>query len=174
MRRSPASARALSGLLVPISALALVLLPSALPSNSAGPLSPTAAEAATPAEITYAAEVLRLTNIQRARHGKPALKLNLCARNRAERQAAAMRASTRLYHQSMSAIITQCRASAAAENVAYGNLTPQGMVNVWMNSPGHRANILSSNHTHMGVGAATTATGRVWAAQVFVRNPRAA
>lgn len=41
---------------------------------------------------------------------------------------------------------------AAGENIAKGQRTPQEVVNAWMNSPGHRANILNGNFTHIGVG----------------------
>ena len=42
--------------------------------------------------------------------------------------------------------------SAAAENIAMGYATAEAVVNGWMNSAGHRANILSSRYTHIGVG----------------------
>ncbi|TET36349.1 MAG: CAP domain-containing protein [Planctomycetota bacterium] len=38
------------------------------------------------------------------------------------------------------------------ENIAYGYSTPAEVMNAWMNSPGHRANILNSGSTHIGVG----------------------
>lgn len=41
---------------------------------------------------------------------------------------------------------------AAGENIAKGQRTPAEVVNAWMNSPGHRANILNSSFTHIGVG----------------------
>ena len=40
----------------------------------------------------------------------------------------------------------------AAENIAAGQRTPEAVVNAWMNSTGHRANILNPNLTHIGVG----------------------
>ena len=40
----------------------------------------------------------------------------------------------------------------AGENIAHGYATPQAVVNAWMNSPGHRANILNASYTHIGVG----------------------
>jgi len=43
---------------------------------------------------------------------------------------------------------------AVGENIAAGAPTPAVVVNGWMNSPGHRANILSSIFTHIGVGYA--------------------
>lgn len=39
-----------------------------------------------------------------------------------------------------------------AENIANGRLDADGVVNLWMNSPGHRANILNENYKHIGVG----------------------
>lgn len=41
---------------------------------------------------------------------------------------------------------------AAGENIAKGQRTPEEVVQAWMNSPGHRANILNPNFTHIGVG----------------------
>ncbi|MDR0889291.1 MAG: SafA/ExsA family spore coat assembly protein [Oscillospiraceae bacterium] len=40
----------------------------------------------------------------------------------------------------------------AGENIAYGYPTAQRVVDGWMNSPGHRANILNANFTQIGVG----------------------
>ncbi len=41
---------------------------------------------------------------------------------------------------------------SAGENIAKGYATPEAVVKAWMNSPGHRANILNSSFTHIGVG----------------------
>jgi len=41
---------------------------------------------------------------------------------------------------------------AAGENIAMGYGTPEAVVKAWMNSPGHRANILSDKFTHIGIG----------------------
>lgn len=59
---------------------------------------------------------------------------------------------------------------SAAENVAYGYGTPAAVMAGWMNSDGHRRNILSSN-THIGVGLAYGANGRPYWTQVFA-TPR--
>ncbi|MCH5185882.1 MAG: hypothetical protein J1F64_07135 [Oscillospiraceae bacterium] len=42
--------------------------------------------------------------------------------------------------------------SVAAENIAEGQSTPEDVMNAWMNSPGHRANILNASLTELGVG----------------------
>jgi uncharacterized YkwD family protein/spore coat assembly protein SafA len=60
--------------------------------------------------------------------------------------------------------------SAAGENIAMGQKTPQEVMNAWMNSPGHRANILSRNYTHVGVGFARDSSGTAYWSQMFT-NP---
>ena len=54
---------------------------------------------------------------------------------------------------------------SAGENIAKGYATPQAVVNGWMNSSGHRANILNANYTQIGVGY--VASGNYWT-QMFV------
>lgn len=53
----------------------------------------------------------------------------------------------------------------AGENIAYGYKTPQAVVDGWMNSSGHRANILNSSYTQIGVGY--VANGHYWT-QMFI------
>jgi len=59
--------------------------------------------------------------------------------------------------------------SAGAENIAYGQNTPQEVMNSWMNSPGHRSNILSSSCTQIGVGAAKNSNGTIYWTQMFIK-----
>ena len=54
---------------------------------------------------------------------------------------------------------------SAGENIAKGYATPQAVVNGWMNSSGHRANILNANYTHIGVGFVSG--GNYWT-QMFI------
>lgn len=56
---------------------------------------------------------------------------------------------------------------SAGENIAYGQRTPQAVVNAWMNSSGHRANILNASFTHIGVGYVKD--GNYWT-QMFIRK----
>lgn len=53
----------------------------------------------------------------------------------------------------------------AAENIAKGQRTPQDVVNAWMNSDGHRANILNSSFNKIGVGYVND--GNYWT-QMFI------
>ncbi len=54
---------------------------------------------------------------------------------------------------------------SAGENIAKGYATPQAVVNAWMNSAGHRANILNTSFTRIGVGY--VASGNYWT-QMFI------
>ena len=57
--------------------------------------------------------------------------------------------------------------NAAGENIAMGQTTPEQVVTSWMNSEGHRANILNGEFTHIGVGY--VADGNVWTQQ-FIKK----
>lgn len=57
--------------------------------------------------------------------------------------------------------------SAAGENIAQGQTTPEQVVKSWMNSEGHRKNILSDNFTHIGVGY--NEQGHYWT-QMFINK----
>jgi len=57
--------------------------------------------------------------------------------------------------------------SAWGENIASGQRTPEAVVTAWMNSEGHRANILSSNFSKIGVGYATNSNGTPYWTQIF-------
>ena len=58
--------------------------------------------------------------------------------------------------------------TTAAVNIAYGQKTPADVINAWMNSSGHRANILNKNVTELGVGAVKNNNGTIYWTQVFV------
>ena len=55
----------------------------------------------------------------------------------------------------------------AGENIAKGQKTPEAVMNGWMNSSGHRANILSSTYTHIGVGYAKDSKGNTYWVKIF-------
>jgi uncharacterized protein YkwD len=59
--------------------------------------------------------------------------------------------------------------SAYAENVAYGQNSPASVLDSWMSSSGHRANILNAGLTELGTGYARDAGGRPYYVQVFGR-----
>ncbi|WP_250289836.1 CAP domain-containing protein, partial [Frankia sp. CiP1_Cm_nod1] len=109
-----------------------------------------------------ASEVVALTNAERARAGCAALMAD--RRLTAAAQAHSADMSTRDYfsHDSLDGRTPFQRMaeagygfSAAAENIAAGQRTPAEVVRGWMNSAGHRANILNCSLRQIGVGYAT-------------------
>jgi uncharacterized protein YkwD len=58
---------------------------------------------------------------------------------------------------------------SAAENIAYGQRTPEIVMNAWMNSSGHRANILSKNVEYIGVGVVYSNGNYYWT-QLFASS----
>ena len=59
--------------------------------------------------------------------------------------------------------------SAAGENIAKGQNNAEAVMNSWMNSEGHRKNILSENYTHIGVGCFESNKTLHWV-QLFIRK----
>jgi uncharacterized YkwD family protein/spore coat assembly protein SafA len=59
--------------------------------------------------------------------------------------------------------------TAAGENIAAGQPSPAAVMQSWMNSPGHRQNILNPTYTQIGVGYAQGGTMRYYWTQEFIR-----
>ena len=57
---------------------------------------------------------------------------------------------------------------SAGENIAMGQKTPQEVMTAWMNSDGHRKNILNSSFTEIGIGIAKDKNGRLYWTQMFI------
>jgi uncharacterized protein YkwD len=102
-------------------------------------------------------EVVRLVNIERTRRGLRPLATNDKMMHDARGWSEVQASRRRMYHSRM----------GYAENVAYGQTTPQEVVRTWMNSPGHRRNILSPSRSQIGVGLAYGGGGRPYWTQVF-------
>ena len=58
--------------------------------------------------------------------------------------------------------------NTAGENIAMGQKTPSEVMNSWMNSSGHRANILNSTYTELGVGIQKDSNGTIYWTQMFI------
>ena len=120
-------------------------------------------------------EVIRLTNIERAKYGLSSLKANWELSRVARYKSQDMIDSEYFDHTSPIygdpfTMMTNfgIKYSTAGENIAYGYRTAQAVVDGWMNSPGHRANILNSNFTQIGVGYAKSANGTIYWTQQFI------
>ena len=121
-------------------------------------------------------EVIRLTNIERSKNGLPALAQNWELSRVARYKSADMANKGYFAHQSPTygSPFTMMqnfgiKFSAAGENIAYGQRTPQEVVTAWMNSPGHRANILSRSYSQIGVGFARNKNGTAYWTQMFIQ-----
>ena len=116
----------------------------------------------------YEDEVFRLVNVERSKAGLRPLLRSTCADGYARTWSQTMARTGTFAHQSLTPIMSGCRARGAGENIGYGNVTPAQMMTMWMNSSGHRANVLRASFTHLGVGAAVTSTGRWYVTQDFL------
>lgn len=120
----------------------------------------------------YQAEAFIVTNLQRLRYERVPLRHKACVQKWAVRQARKMARQERMFHQDLARVAKDCGLSLAGENVAYGYPTGRSVVvDGWMKSKGHRANILKRDYRLMGVGA-RRADGVWYVAQVFGRKAR--
>ena len=123
------------------------------------------------AAATYAHQAFTATNAHREHDGLKALKPRDCLERAAVRQATAMAHREQIFHQDLGVLLRKCGLSTAGENVAYGYPTGRSVVNDgWMNSEGHRANILNPSFRLMGIGARKGHDGRWYVSQVFGRK----
>ena len=128
----------------------------------------------------YANEVASLTNQQRAANGQAALQLDPVLTERAmlrAREISRIFEHTRPNGQDCSSVLdgTQFEFGGTGENIAMGTawfFSPSIAMESWMNSSGHRANILGSSYQSLGVGVAVdSATGMACYVQLFSTLP---
>ncbi len=115
----------------------------------------------------YEREVIRLVNVERAKYGLAALTEDASLTRTARMKSQDMRDNRYFDHNSptygspFDLMKSQgVRYRTAGENIAMGYATPEAVVNAWMNSSGHRANILNASYTKIGVGY--VASGNYW------------
>ena len=105
----------------------------------------------------YASQVLKLVNQERAKAGLPALTTTpalTAAANVRAKEIAKSFSHTRPDGQNFGSALKDQGISyrSAGENIAYGQKTPQEVMNAWMNSSGHRANIMNTGFGKIGIG----------------------
>jgi uncharacterized YkwD family protein/spore coat assembly protein SafA len=122
-------------------------------------------------------QVISLTNQERAKNGLKPLTANWQLSRVARYKAMDMRDNNYFSHTSPTygdpfTMIKHFGISftAAGENIAAGQATPQEVVQAWMNSPGHRANILNSTYTDIGVGYAAGGSEHYYWVQQFIKQ----
>jgi uncharacterized protein YkwD len=134
-----------AGVVLAVVAVYLVVRPS-------GPdRRPWSAEGADPE--AYAAELVVETNAARADEDLPALTVSDCATTEALDRAEALEGGKELEHASMTPVLDACApASIAAENLVRAAATPHDVVDAWLGSSGHRANLLDPTLQQVGIG----------------------
>ncbi|MFB6802047.1 CAP domain-containing protein [Peribacillus butanolivorans] len=115
-------------------------------------------------------QVVKLTNAERAKQGLAALKIDTELSKVARLKSQDMKDKNYFDHNSPTYgspfdMMKKFGISytSAGENIAQGQKTPEEVVEAWMNSQGHRENIMNSSFTHIGVGYVES--GNYWTQQ---------
>jgi len=121
----------------------------------------------------FIAQVLKLINAERKKEKLPPLsgkykELNKAAEIRAE-EIVDLFSHTRPNGERCFDALKEYNVNykAAGENIAKGHKTPEMVVNSWMNSKGHRANIMNDKFNNIGIGLAEDSSGRLHWVQLF-------
>lgn len=123
-------------------------------------------------ELTFAEQVVELVNQERTKAGLSAVTLDQNIASAALVRAKEIETSfshTRPNGSKFSTALTEQGVTfkGAGENIAWGQKSPEAVIQAWMNSEGHRANILNKNFTKIGVGYYQNAAGRNFWTQLF-------
>lgn len=130
------------------------------------------AEPETEAPSSFAAQVIKLINAERAKEGLKPLAYDAAIEKAALVRAKEIQTSFSHTRPNGTGFITAMQETGvtyrrAGENIAWGQRTPEEVVKVWMNSPSHRANIMNANYGRIGVGHLTNAGGTSYWVQLF-------
>lgn len=119
--------------------------------------------------------LIELTNAERKKLDKPALKVDSALMKLAREQSAHMARLKQISHELEGRTLTlrmneaAYKALAAGENCAEGAASPEEAIADWLMSEGHKNNLLSDRYTRLGVGIATDSNGRHYFTQVFAQ-----
>jgi uncharacterized protein YkwD len=103
-------------------------------------------------------EIADRVNSERGMRGMRPLKVTLTLMNSARSWSGRQASERRMYHSNWPGM---------GENVAYGQKGPPEVMHAWMNSAGHRANILNPKYTEIGVGVVMSSNGQAYYTQQF-------
>ena len=124
---------------------------------------------------TYESQVLKIVNAERAKKGIKALTLASDVSNCARVKSEDMR--DRKYFSHQSPVYGNpfemlkhfgIKYKTAGENIAKGQKSPEAVMNAWMNSEGHRKNILNANFKEIGIGYVSDSKGTTYWTQQFI------
>ncbi|MDR7364430.1 CAP domain-containing protein [Nocardioides marmoribigeumensis] len=149
-RRGSSALGALGALGALVAGFALLLSPFAVPQAQAA----YSWEGASASALQdYANRLVTQVNKRRASHGLPALRMNTCVDGFSSSWATWLDTYDKFQHADLGRLMNRCSLVYAAENLAgwSGSVAPSNVVKLWMNSDGHRQNILSSRARRVGV-----------------------
>ena len=142
--------------------------------SSAAPQSSKPAAASAPSEgndlLQVARQVIVLVNQERGKQGLPALRENAQLMDSASVRSQEL--VTKFAHERPNGeqgyqLAFRAGFNTVGENIAYGYLSAEQVMEGWMNSPGHRANILNTGFSEIGVGCYRGSDGRLYWTQLF-------
>lgn len=135
---------------------------------------PTEPETSAPSqsESSFATRVIELVNEERAKEGLKPLTYDATIEQAALVRAKEIQTSFSHTRPNGSSFVTAMKEAGvtyrtAGENIAWGQKTPEQVVEAWMNSASHRANIMNANYGRIGVGHLTNAKGTSYWVQLF-------
>ena len=117
----------------------------------------------------YEARVITWINRERAAHGLRPVRAQACTDVYAERWSRFLGRNLEFFHQNLDPFFDSCHATYAGETLARGAVSPREMIQLWMNSPGHREILLSKSPRFIGVGAFLDSRGDWLVAADFTR-----
>ncbi|WP_243002701.1 CAP domain-containing protein [Lachnotalea glycerini] len=132
----------------------------------------TTTDQTTTSNSSYAQQVVDLVNVERAKEGLAALTIDTNVEKAAMVRANEIQTKFEHVRPDGSGFVTALKEQnvtykGAGENIAWGQKTPEEVVTAWMNSPGHRANIMNKNYVHIGVGNLQNSSGTQYWVQLF-------
>lgn len=154
-------------------AAALAAMSTALVGGAVLGSAPAFAATAPSSDATFEARVVKLTNDNRVKNGCAALRADTKLAAAAKAHSVDMATKNYFSHTAKDGstfLVRSKRAgysNAIGENIAWGYRTPEAVVTGWMNSPGHKANILNCKAKAIGVGLGKKADGTPYWTQVF-------
>lgn len=124
------------------------------------------------ASKSYAQQVVDLVNVERAKEGLAPLTIDANVAKAATVRSYEIQTKFEHVRPNGSGFVSALKEQGvtyrgAGENIAWGQKTPQEVVTAWMNSAGHRANIMNPNYVKIGVGNTQNASGIQYWVQIF-------
>lgn len=145
--------------------------------GACGPTAPQCAPAAPAPAASAVQQVVDITNARRAENGLGALRTNAALGRAAQAHSKDQAATNTMTHRGSDGSNagtridrTGYRWNTYGENVASAYRDARSVMSGWMNSSGHRANILNGNVTEIGIGLAHAADGTPYWTMVLARS----